>query len=344
MSPLHCVYDRGGVFLPALNLWLDSHRARKGPERAFVSHAHSDHIAAHRESIATPATSRLMRARLPGHRAAHTLDWHQPRSFLHNSQPWTITLLPAGHILGSAMALVESNGHSLLYTGDFKLRPGPASEACHPVHADVLIMETTFGRPNYVFPPLAQTFDDIHRFCRETLDQNQTPVLLAYSLGKSQEALAGLAHTNLSFALHPAVARLTRIYADFGHPFPAYDILTRDRSPRGKVLICPPTSRFETLAPDCPPFRKAILSGWALQPSCRHRHQADAAFPLSDHADFPDLLRFVQTVAPRLILTLHGFAADFAQCLRDAGFDARALSENDQLHLPLGLPTPSHPR
>jgi len=336
MSPLHCTYDRGGVFLPALDLWLDASKPRKGPERVFVSHAHSDHIAAHRETILSPATARLMRSRIPGKRIEHQLDWHEVRTFESGTHRWTITLLPAGHVLGSAMALIQVEGQSLLYTGDFKLRPGPASEPCQPARADVLIMETTFGRPAYVFPPVASVLAEIHRFCREALDRQETPVLLGYSLGKSQEVLAGLADSGLNFSIHPQITKLTRIYEEFGQKFAPYVELSRDVSARGKVVICPPGTQATKFLADAGTLRRAVLTGWAINPSCRFRYQADAAFPLSDHADFPDLLEFARQVQPKEVLTLHGFASDFAQSLRDAGFSARSISENDQLHLALG--------
>lgn len=337
MSALHCIYEKGGVFLPALRLWLDASKAQRGSERVFVSHAHSDHIAAHREVILTDPTARLMRSRLPGKRQEHRLKWRSPQTFSDGPVPWTISLLPAGHILGSAMALIQAGGESLLYTGDFKLRAGPASEACETTRADILIMETTFGRPEYVFPPTDSVLAEIIRFCRETLQRNETPVLLGYSLGKTQEILAGLAGTGLPIAIHPVAAKLTRIYERCGITFPPHSILDRKAAPRGHVILVPPGTQLDKAAPDLGPVRKAVLTGWALKSSCRFRHQADAAFPLSDHADFPDLLRFAHLVQPREILTLHGFAADFAQSLRDAGFQARSLSENDQLHLPLGI-------
>jgi DNA ligase-1 len=79
--------------------------------------------------------------------------------------------------------------------------------------------------------------------------------------------------------------------------------------------------------------RTAILTGWAVDSNCRYRHQCDAAFPLSDHADFPDLLELVNRVQPKKVYTLHGFAADFAQTLRARGVDAQALSQDEQLAL-----------
>src|SRR6185295_7013110 len=107
--------------LPAQGLWLDPWEARPF---AFVSHAHSDHIAAHAEIIASAGTARLMQARLGGKRLEHVLEFGEPARF----RDFQITLLPAGHIFGSAQALIESNRGSLLYTGDFKLRRGLSAE------------------------------------------------------------------------------------------------------------------------------------------------------------------------------------------------------------------------
>jgi Cft2 family RNA processing exonuclease len=81
--------------------------------------------------------------------------------------------------------------------------------------------------------------------------------------------------------------------------------------------------------------RTAVLTGWAIDSGCRFRYQADAAFPLSDHADFPDLLEFVKRVAPKRVFTLHGYATEFATKLREQGIEAWALGEENQLTLKL---------
>src|SRR5204863_8146707 len=104
------------------------------------------------------------------------------------------------------------------------------------------------------------------------------------------------------------------------------------------VLLCPPNVANSAMLRNLGKTRLAILTGWAVDPNCRFRYQAHAAFPLSDHADFPDLIELVKQVQPKKVYTLHGFAADFAQSLRDLGFDAQALSQEDQLSLPLIVP------
>lgn len=334
MADLDFQFLRGGVLLPQLGLWLDPQARQIGPERVFISHAHSDHTGRHREVILTEPTSRLMQARLGGRRIEHLLRFGERREFTHGGARFHLTLLPAGHILGSAMALVEAGGESLLYTGDFKLRPGLTAETCAPCRADILIMETTFGRPKYVFPPAGDVLHEVIRFCREAINEGVTPVLLAYSLGKSQELLRGLDGAGLPLRLHDKAHELTAIYEQFGHQFPAWARFEED-PPGGQVVIGPPQLARSAWLTKLGRVRTAILTGWALDSGCRFRAGTDAAFALSDHADFHELIEFVRQVAPRRVFTLHGFAADFARTLRRLGFEAQALSESEQLELAL---------
>lgn len=324
-----------GIWLPQLDWWLDAHHP---VARSFVSHAHFDHLAAHEEVICSEGTARLMRARMPSVRRHHVLPFGQTESLTADT---TVTLHPAGHIYGSAQCLLEHAEHGrLLYTGDFKLRPGRSAERCATPRADVLIMETTYGRPHYVLPPTEQVLAAIARFCIETLDDHETPVLYGYSLGKSQELLSGLAEARLPVMLHPQAHRLTQVYEELGVAFPPYHLFEA-ASLAGHVVICPPQAPGSPFLRQIPSRRTATITGWAIDPGTPFRSQCDAAFPLSDHADFEDLLRYVELVQPRRVLTLHGFASDFARTLRQRGIEAWAINEDNQLEIPLGLPVVS---
>lgn len=324
-----------GVWLPQIAWWLDAHSRQR---RSFVSHAHSDHIARHDEILCSAGTSRLLQARMPGRRLEHVLPFGQGEQLTADT---TVTLHPAGHILGSTQCLLTHESHGrLLYTGDFKLRPGLAAEPCATPAADVLIMETTFGQPKYVFPPAAQVLADLTAFCQTSLAAGETPVLFAYSLGKSQELLAGLAAAGLPVMLHPQSVRLTQIYEEFGIVFPTYQPFAADEL-AGHVVICPPQSPASPFLRQILRPRTAVVSGWALDAGAIYRYRCDAAFPLSDHADYPDLLRFVEAVNPRQVFTLHGFAREFAATLRRRGVEAWALGEDNQIELP--LPVPNRP-
>src|ERR1700730_14985803 len=322
---IHVRYDRG-LYLPAQDLWLDPWDAKPF---AFVSHAHSDHIAPHDEIIVSERTARLMQARLPGTRIEHVLPFGERRT-VHDLN---VMLLPAGHIFGSAQFFLFAEKETLLYTGDFKLRPGKSAEPAQWRQADTLIMETTFGRPRYRFPPTEQVVDQVVAFWRETLDDGAVPVLLAYSLGKGQEILCSLNGAGLTPMLHGSVYQMTQVYEQFGQSFCKYVRYSANQV-AGKVLICPPSANRSRMLEKIRRKRVAMISGWAVDPNAVYRCQVDAAFPLSDHADYDDLLRYVDLVQPKRVLTLHGFAVEFARDLRDRGVEAWALSDENQLEFP----------
>lgn len=317
-----------GIWVRQAGWWLD---AQFAAPRAIVSHAHSDHVARHQELVCSPPTARLLRARLPGRRVEHVLPFGRAEMLTPDV---AVTLHPAGHILGSSMVELRGEPGTLLYTGDFKLRPGLAAEACATPRADVLIMETTFGRPRYEFPPAEQVIADMIAFCQEAIAAGQVPVLFCYSLGKTQEVLRALAPSGLPVMLHAQALRMTRIYAEFGVRFSDHREFDADEV-GGHVVICPPPHQGPGLLNRIPAPRTAIVSGWALDSGAKYRFRCDAAFPLSDHADYPELLRFVDLVQPRRVLTLHGYAREFARDLRERGHDASALGLDNQLDLPL---------
>ncbi|HRE81101.1 MAG TPA: ATP-dependent DNA ligase [Opitutaceae bacterium] len=321
---------RNGIWLPQIDWWLDAHFP---VDRSFVSHAHFDHLAPHAEVLTSEGTARLMRSRMPAERREHILPFGHTEALTPDA---SITLYPAGHIFGSAQCLIEHRDHGrLLYTGDFKLRQGRSAETCATPRADVLIMETTYGRPHYVFPSTEEVLAAIATFCAQALEDDETPVLFGYSLGKSQELLSGLSEARLPVMLHPATHRLTRVYEEMGITFPPYREFNAQEL-AGHVVICPPQAAHSSFLKKIPKRKTATITGWALDPGTLFRAQCDAAFPLSDHADFPDLIRFVEQVKPQRVLTLHGFASDFARTLRERGIEAWAINQDNQLEMALG--------
>ncbi len=315
---------RKGVELPGLGLWLDPGERKA---LAFVSHAHSDHLGAHAEVLLTEATAVLMRARIGGRRTERRVAFGAATE-LNGA---VARLLPAGHITGSAQLHLETEAGSLLYTGDFKLRASRSAEACQWRQADTLVMETTFGLPKYRMPPTRQVEEEVVQFCRESLESGRTPVLFAYSLGKAQEAVWMLLENGLVPMLHPATFKMTELCKALVPAFPGGYLGWDVAQTAGRVLLLPPGRVARTLLATVGPLRTAVLTGWALDPGARFRHGCDAAFAWSDHADYPDLLRYVELVQPKRVLTLHGFAAAFAADLRARGIEAWALSQENQL-------------
>ena len=110
-----CINDE--MQIPSLGLWLDARRPRSV---SFISHAHSDHIGNHGRAIVTKATAELCRPRLSPHsKTEYDLHEYGERFSLGEA---SVELIPAGHILGSSQIMVETENHTFVYTGDFKLR------------------------------------------------------------------------------------------------------------------------------------------------------------------------------------------------------------------------------
>jgi Cft2 family RNA processing exonuclease len=301
---------------------------RKRKPFAVVSHAHGDHVGRHECFIATPETIALIRVRM-GDALAHR-GVALPYGETYKGKGYRVQLYPAGHILGSAMVHVETDaGETFLYTGDFKTRKGLSAEALEVVQADTLVMETTFGRPNYIFPPVEESCAQLHAFCDKALEAGKTPVVLAYSLGKAQEVLKILEKRMEPLMVHRTIGELNQVYEHFGVSMPntrPLDFLNMS----GCIVVMPPAVLKKLPRKHC---EVAMVSGWGMDASARYRFGVDTVVPLSDHADYNELLQFVDQVAPKAVYTMHGYDTAFAADLRRKGCDAWSLSGKDQLEL-----------
>lgn len=315
----HLTWDRG-VHLPGHGLWLDPDRVRS---TAFISHAHADHTRRHALGIMTAATWRL--TPLPRRpRTARILGFGEPTQV----GGATVTLYAAGHLLGSAQALIEHEGRRILYTGDLRLRspggPTPIPEA------DVLVVESTYGRPHFLFPDPPQVIEKIARWCRLALDAGITPVLLGHALGKAQELMLELGRYGFSFSLEPRCLPFAAAYRELGVELPDHVLLEEGSAP-GRVVIAPPAGKDAIRR--LRRYRVALISGWALEDRFWRRFGADIAFPYSDHGDFEELVRVAALSKAGQVYTVHGFAEDLARHLRKRGFRASPLAADEQLEL-----------
>jgi DNA ligase-1 len=141
------------------------------------------------------------------------------------------------------------------------LRNGLSSEPAAIPQAETLVMETTYGLPRYQFPPTEETLEAMIKFCHETLEEGETPVLFGYALGKAQEILAALQTAQLPVMLHGAIARIARVYEDFGVVFPPY-VQFEAKASRGHVIICPPAVNGSRTLQLLHRPRTAALTGW----------------------------------------------------------------------------------
>ncbi|MGF1633727.1 MAG: MBL fold metallo-hydrolase RNA specificity domain-containing protein [Phycisphaerae bacterium] len=322
-----------GLRITGTDIYLDS---RRGRARSFISHGHTDHLGPHDLAWCTRETAELFERRITVGRCHH-LAYREPLDLDADTR---LTLYPAGHVLGSAMALVERHEGRLLYTGDYKLRTSLTSPTAELPEADVLVMESTFGRPDFRFPPWRTIADELVTLCEQALRDGRQPIVYGYALGKAQEAVRILTDAGLPVTEHGAVRLLSDTYERLGVPlgprraYAAGDFhgaKQLDVRERG-VLVAPPqsaraafTARFEK------PVR-IMLSGWAMMSGAVYRYGVDHCLPISDHADFDDLLRTIDIVRPKRVYPTHGFKG-FVDELRKRGIDARPAKPEAQLEL-----------
>jgi Cft2 family RNA processing exonuclease len=292
---------------------------RRQPQ-AFISHAHTDHIARHELALCTPETAALYRHRL-GPRPTRDMPYRQPLDW----GGLRLTTYPAGHCLGSAMLLAEDGEQSLLYTGDFKLGPSATAEQAELPHADILVIESTFGEPRYRLPPRQQAVAQLLELVHAAIAADAVPVVFAYALGKAQEVTRLLTDAGVPVVQHRQVFAVSQVYEACGMLLGRHEPFAGSVEP-GWALVMPPHLR--------PPEQLGrtvtmVTTGWAADPRTKYRFGVDHAIPLSDHADYDDLFAAIEQVGPRRIYCTHG-PESFVERLRETGLDAYPLGRSRQ--------------
>ncbi|MEM6799205.1 MAG: MBL fold metallo-hydrolase [Planctomycetota bacterium] len=303
LSPFAVFHYEDGLMLTGPRLAVDFRRRQP---RGFVSHAHMDHMARHELALATPATAALYRHRLGPRLRVREMPFGEAIEFGGAK----LTALPAGHCLGSAMLLAEQGGERLLYTGDFKLGDSLTAAPADPPRADLLVMESTFGRPHYRMPPRQNVVEELVQLVRQTLADGRTPVIHAYALGKAQEVTKTLTTAGIPVLQHPEIYAISRVYAECGMELATGDAtvgeypagLDAGRALAGHAVVTLPRSmkRFRLAGLGAKPQGPCVsiaVTGWAIDPGTRRRLAVDHALPLSDHADFDHLVVLVHRVS-----------------------------------------------
>lgn len=285
----------------------------------FVSHAHIDHVhqpGADATVVASAETIRLAQER--GYRLGTP------------SKVDGIELIDSGHILGSRGLLLDGE---VYYTGDMSLRTRAFLTGARPTKCKTLIVESTYGRGDFRFPPIEEVVRRAHRLIGELFDRGVPAVLLGYALGKAQL----LSHFFQSWDpvyVHDTVHRMNQAHTELGinlgdgfRPFPVEDEAILGRGPW--LLIAPSQSGRSGFIRSLKERFGAVtigFTGWALESGYQSGTGLDHALPLSDHCDFSELLSFVKACAPEKVYVVHGYAGDFALHLRRLGYDAVALN------------------
>lgn len=318
-----------GLYCPAGDFYIDPLR---GVDQAVITHAHGDHARAGSGHYhASPTCVPLLRKRYAI--AEDKLSAHNWSETFQLGGA-TVSLHPAGHILGSAQVRIEVDGEVWVVSGDYKREPDVSCEAFEVVPCDVFITEATFALPVYQWRPSAEVLDEIAAWMEANRKRGENSVLQAYSLGKAQRLLAGLKDRWQGTAwIHGSIEGMTDAYREAGIPMlPTRHAKHWDKKappPPGQLILAPPSTagsdsvwlkRFE-------PCQVASVSGWATIRGVRRRRGDNQGFPLSDHADWPGLLQTVRETGAKKVWVTHGQCELFARYLSEVEkIDALALA------------------
>jgi len=283
----------------------------------FISHAHADHFAGLGGKMAKYSTAETRRI-FEEVRTKHVVNFHT----VNLKQPVKlgdveVTPLNAGHMLGSTQFLVTLPDTTILYTGDINCLDTLTTKEAEEVECDTLVMETTYGEPSYIFPDREETYARIIEWALRQVRKRLVPMFQVYTAGKAQELVRLFnIYTNLDVVTDHKIARINDVYTSSGIKLRQREMekeLVNDNS----VLIISRSTKVNALK-----SARAIATGWAL----KMNPERTAAFPLSSHADFGQLVRFVKDCRAKTVYSFTGYTDDFSNHIRKRlGISSRPL-------------------
>ena len=312
-----------GLYCPPGDFYVDPVRP---VDRAVITHGHSDHArAGHGSVLATPGTLAIMAERYGEAFTAHRQPAPYGETASHGGVE--ITLVPAGHVLGSAQAVIRWKGVVMVVSGDYKRRRDPTCAAFEPAPCHVFISEATFGLPVFVHPPDGAEIGRLLHSLGQFPDRSH--LVGAYALGKAQRLIRLLREAGWErpIYVHGALDRLNRLYeregVDLGPILPATGL--KADALGGEVVIAPPSATQDRWARRFADPVLAFASGWMGVRARARQRGVELPLVLSDHADWPELIATFEELKPEEVWITHGREEGLLRWCELNGQAAKAL-------------------
>lgn len=325
MRPQDLLHPRPeGLYCPPGDFFIDPVRP---VARAVITHGHSDHArAGHGAVLATRPTLDIMAARYGADFAGQAQAAAYGETVRRDGIE--VSLVPAGHVLGSAQAVVRHAGLTMVVSGDYKRRRDPTCRAFEPVACDVFISEATFGLPVFRHP------DDAGEIARLLRSVAQFPerchLVGAYALGKAQRVIRLLREAGWDRPLyvHGALERLNRLYRDHGVDLGPLEPATTSTKTdfAGEIVIGPPGALADRWGRRFPDPVLAFASGWMSVRARARQRGIELPLVISDHADWDELTATVDEIRPGELWVTHGREEALVRWAQLHGVEARALA------------------
>ncbi len=310
-----------GLYCPQADLFIDPWKAVK---KAIITHGHSDHARSGSENYLCHHQSiPILKSRL-GNIAVQGLEYKE--TFTINGV--TISLHPAGHVVGSAQVRLEYKGEVWVISGDYKTQPDGICEPFEPVTCHTFITESTFGLPFFQWQTQSVVMQQIQQWWKKNQSEGISSVLFAYSLGKAQRILANLDNSLGPIIVHGATHAMNEACRRSGIVLPqTYRVSELPNASwcKGALVIAPSSAAGSPWLKRFEPYRTAVASGWMAMRGARRWQAADRGFVLSDHADWHGLNLAIQATGAEQVLVTHGYTDLFSRWLCEQGLKSSVL-------------------
>lgn len=312
-----------GLYCTAGDFYVDPMRP---VERAVITHGHADHArSGHNTVYATPETLAIMDVRygLQCCKERVPMDYGD----VSDINGVTVTLIPAGHILGSAQAVLEYDDGRIVISGDYKRRADPTCAPFQPVACDVFVTEATFGLPVFIHPPVQ---DEVRKLLRSLeLFPDRCHLIGCYALGKCQRLIMELRMAGYTkpVYLHGALRKLCDFYQaqgiDLGELIPVSQ--ADKKALAGEIVLAPPSALADRWSRNLPNVLTGLASGWMRIRARARQKLVELPLIISDHCDWDELLETAHDVGAPEVWITHGRDDALSYELTRRGFIARPL-------------------
>ena len=277
----------------------------------FYSHAHSDHIPRKlpKTDIITSKITQLLMRNFTSNFEEPTYHESYSQNNVHFKQK------SSGHIVGSTALVIESSEGKVIYTGDVSIRDKGFLEPFKPEKCDSLIIESTFGTPEYVFPEYDETIKQTKEQISYYIEKNIPVVLMGYALGKAQMLYHSFSELSETIVMHGANYKINSLLMDenVAGSIPAIAYVDAKETEllekkHDWILYTPLKSGRDAFFSYLKKKFNAKLfafSGWCISPNYKFRMAVDYGVPISDHADFKELIEICEKCDPNQIYTIY---------------------------------------
>ena len=317
--------NQNGLYCQALDAYIDPMQA---VARAIVTHGHADHArAGHGEVYATPETMAIMRIRYGEDHAQKQIELAYGQSIALGRGK--LELKPAGHILGSAQAVIDHADHRLVISGDYKRSADPTCLPFEVCPCDVFVTEATFALPVFRHPPILQEVNKL--LDSLSLFPERCHLVGVYALGKCQRVILALRELGYHkpVYMHGALIKLCELYESFGIDLGEIihvSELADTKQLAGEIVLAPPSALNDRWSRKLPNVITAMASGWMQIRARSKQRKAELPIIISDHCDWPELLQTIKDVNPEEVWVTHGREAALVHQAQQMGYRAKALS------------------